>query len=215
MKRSRVVIENVIPEINDGHYYVKRTQGGGVVVSADIFADGFDSIRAFVLYKHESDKSWHDLEMELEVTGRWSARFVTEKRGFYHYKIEAWVDRLKSWYEKFLRKYQNGEALQLEVLVGAQILEQTSANYKKKDAEILKNAAASLSNTKDFDQTLEYVLSEEFKALIDTYPYKLFPTVYDKTSVQELVLTKDCSVPGTNYFQDQPVKTASMAPSRM
>jgi starch synthase (maltosyl-transferring) len=180
MKRSRVVIENVIPEINDGQYYVKRTQGGGVVVSADIFADGFDSIRAFVLYKHETDKSWHDLEMELEANGRWSARFVTEKRGFYHYKIEAWVDRLKSWYEKFLRKYQNGEALQLEVLVGAQILEQTAGNYKKKDAEILKNAANSLSDTNDFDQTLEYVLSEEFKALIDTYPYKLFPTVYDK-----------------------------------
>lgn len=180
MKRNRVVIENVIPEINDGKYYVKRTQGGGVVVSADIFADGFDAIRAFVQYKHEEDKSWHDLEMHPDASGRWFGRFVTEKRGFYHYKIEAWVDRLKTWYERFLRKYQNGDALQSEILVGGQVLEMAAGQYKKKDAEILSKAAGLLQKDSDFEKGLEFILSDDFKALVDTYPLKLFPSVYDK-----------------------------------
>ncbi|MCB0663352.1 MAG: DUF3416 domain-containing protein, partial [Saprospiraceae bacterium] len=116
-----------------------------------------------------------------DATGRWCGRFVTEKRGFYHYKIEAWVDRLKTWYERFLRKYQTGEGLQVEVLVGAEILEMTAGQYKKKDAEILQKAAKVLANKKDFDKALEYVLSDDFKTLVDTYPLKLFPTVYDKS----------------------------------
>ena len=37
--RNRVIIENVKPEIDGGRYYIKRTVGETVTVTADIFGD--------------------------------------------------------------------------------------------------------------------------------------------------------------------------------
>ena len=44
--RRRVDIENVILEIDAGRFTVKRTVGESVVVEAEIFADGHDSLSA-------------------------------------------------------------------------------------------------------------------------------------------------------------------------
>ena len=46
--KSRVVIENVQPQIDQGLYPAKRTIGERVDVTADIFGDGHDHIRAIL-----------------------------------------------------------------------------------------------------------------------------------------------------------------------
>ena len=45
-RHSRVVIENVTPRVDDGHFPVKRVVGDTLIVEADIFADGHDELRA-------------------------------------------------------------------------------------------------------------------------------------------------------------------------
>src|SRR5262245_64392543 len=45
---SRVVIENVRPEIDGGRFPIKRTIGERVHVTADIFADGHDVVVAML-----------------------------------------------------------------------------------------------------------------------------------------------------------------------
>jgi starch synthase (maltosyl-transferring) len=42
--RRRMCIENVAPEIDGGRFAIKRVIGECVVVEADIFADGHDSL---------------------------------------------------------------------------------------------------------------------------------------------------------------------------
>ncbi|TMA13871.1 MAG: DUF3416 domain-containing protein, partial [Deltaproteobacteria bacterium] len=42
--RRRVVIEGVRPEIDGGRFPIKRAIGEKVIVEADIFADGHDSL---------------------------------------------------------------------------------------------------------------------------------------------------------------------------
>ncbi len=46
----RVVIENLLPEIDGGKYPIKRTAGEQVVVEADIHADCHDVLSAVGLY---------------------------------------------------------------------------------------------------------------------------------------------------------------------
>src|SRR5436190_19864056 len=43
---SRVIVEQVRPEIDDGRFPIKRTIGERVHVTADIFADGHDVVAA-------------------------------------------------------------------------------------------------------------------------------------------------------------------------
>src|SRR4030095_10120232 len=42
--RKRVVIEGVAPEVDSGRFPIKRVTGESVVVEADVFADGHDSV---------------------------------------------------------------------------------------------------------------------------------------------------------------------------
>ena len=46
---SRTVIENISPQVDGGRFPIKRTQGELVVVEADVFADGHDSLRCLQL----------------------------------------------------------------------------------------------------------------------------------------------------------------------
>ena len=51
--QSRVVIEDVLPQINCGEFYIKRVINEFVNVSAVVLVDGHDIIASSVLYKHE------------------------------------------------------------------------------------------------------------------------------------------------------------------
>ena len=53
--QSRVVIEDVLPQINCGEFYIKRVINEVVDVSAVVLVDGHDIIASSVLYKHEKD----------------------------------------------------------------------------------------------------------------------------------------------------------------
>jgi starch synthase (maltosyl-transferring) len=77
--RKRVVIENVYPEIDGGHFPIKRVIGEKVVVQADIFADGHDEISAVVLYRRANDHQWQEVPMNMLVNDRWEAAFMIEE----------------------------------------------------------------------------------------------------------------------------------------
>lgn len=178
--RNRVIIENLIPEVNHGKYYIKRTAGGGVVVSADIFADGHDLIRAYLQFKHDSEKNWQEIEMEMGEDGRWTGRFLTEKRGFYHYKVVAWVDQIKTWLEQLKKKSQAGELLEVELQIGANLLRKAAGLYPKKDQVEILDFAAKLETSDPVSDRMEMVLSIPFTEMMRNYPLRQFETEYDQ-----------------------------------
>jgi len=61
-----VIIEHVEPEIDGGRFPIKRVVGEKVVVQADIFADGHDSVSARLLYREQDDRE-DELEILLEA----------------------------------------------------------------------------------------------------------------------------------------------------
>ena len=54
--QTRIVIENVLPQLNNGAFFIKRIIGQKVEVSADLLADGHDVMEAVVQFKHEKEK---------------------------------------------------------------------------------------------------------------------------------------------------------------
>src|SRR5262245_47098407 len=122
---SRVIIENVRPEIDGGRFPIKRTVGERVHVTADIFADGHDVVVAVLrdrgclnaeLAKHAENPlesfsagsagsafddahPWRETQMFLVAPGsdEWAASFETAHIGWHEYEIVAWVDRFQTW----------------------------------------------------------------------------------------------------------------------
>src|ERR1700728_2099630 len=83
--RSRVVIEHVTPEIDAGHFPIKRSVGEEVVVEAAIFGDGHDAISAVLKYRAEKDLDWSETPMEALVNDQWRGKFTITQPAAYRY----------------------------------------------------------------------------------------------------------------------------------
>ena len=178
--RNRVVIENVQPEVDHGSYFIKRVPGESVDISADIFGDGHDHIRASLLYRHESKKRWTEVFMEEDINDVWTASFRVEEKGMYHYKLTGWIDHLLHWYDGFLKKQEAGQEMQVELKIGAGFLRQTAEQYPKAKAKGLKAMADQLDAEDKYDEAVQLVLSPGFKQVVESTPMKQFETIYDQ-----------------------------------
>lgn len=168
---SRVIIENVRPQVDGGTYVVKRTIGEGVEVRADIFGDGHDHIRARIMYKGPGDANWHYIEMTHTGNDEWNAFFQTPETGIYTFSVMAWVDHFDTWYDGFKKKVAANVQVELELQEGIQYLERLG----EKSPE-LREEIKYLSD--EYNNAIEYVLSQQFASIVHAHPLIEFPSYY-------------------------------------
>ena len=111
--------------MDGGRFPIKRTVGEEVVVGADIFADGHDTLAAALLYRRRGEPAWREVPMEPLGNDRWQARFRVEELGRYEYTVESWVDRFGSWRHEVSKKFGAGQDLKSELLEGAALVRDT------------------------------------------------------------------------------------------
>jgi starch synthase (maltosyl-transferring) len=151
----RVVIENVLPQVDGGRFPIKRVPGERVEVTADIFADGHDVLAAVLLWRAAGESAWRESRMALLENDRWGGEFTVERLGHYEYTIEAWVDRFESWRHELSKKSGAGQDVASELLEGAMIVREAG------DA----TAAARLEDTQqDQGPRVAAALAEELRA---------------------------------------------------
>jgi starch synthase (maltosyl-transferring) len=186
--RTRVVIEAVTPEIDYGRFPIKRIIGEEVIVEADIFADGHDTLSAILLYRKENDSKWVEVPMEPLVNDRWQGSFLVNKLGRYRYTIMAWVDHFTSWQQSLTKKVGAGQDVSVDLLAGAQLIAETSQRASGRDAQSLQEWADNLSATEMPGRAkIRLAQSKKVAALMGKYPNKGFATTYPK----ELVVVVD------------------------
>ena len=95
--RSRVVIEEITPQVDSGRHPVCRVVGDTVTVSAAIFADGHDHVAARLLYRSDAESEWRFTPMVAGVNDLWSASFIVDALGPWHFAILGWVDHFDTW----------------------------------------------------------------------------------------------------------------------
>jgi starch synthase (maltosyl-transferring) len=184
----RVIIEGLKPEIDSGLFPIKRVIGERVVVEADIFTDGCDAISALLLYRKENDSEWAETPMKLLVNDRWRGSFVVAELGRYHYTITAWVDQFRSWKHDLAKKFQAGQEVSIELLVGAQLITKASQRAPKAERQKMAEWASTLQSTQAAEQAkVQIALSEELSELMDNCPDRRFAITYPK----ELVVVVD------------------------
>jgi starch synthase (maltosyl-transferring) len=120
----RIQIQQVRPQVDCGRYPVKVTQGDSVRVSANIFKDGHDVLRAVVRYRAARSRRWTEAPLEPVGNDRWEGSFEPVELGRWQYTIEAWVDRYATLLDELDRKLAAGqtelagELSELEALFG-------------------------------------------------------------------------------------------------
>jgi starch synthase (maltosyl-transferring) len=129
---DRIVIQYPQPSLDGGRYAVKRCVGDPIHVSADIFRDGHELLRAAVRYRRKGRgkaNGWREASLQpidAQVDGvRWTGGFEVDAVGDWEYEIHAWVDRFGTWRDELSRKLAAGQTdLAGELSEGRLLLEQ-------------------------------------------------------------------------------------------
>ena len=168
---SRVVLENVRPEVDAGRFPVKRTLGEEVEVTADIHADGHDQLAAVLRYRRQSEPSWTELPMQPLVNDAWSARFSVTELEPYLYTIEAWIDHFATWRQGLGKKVEAETAEPVDLLMGAELVSEAGTRATGADAEALASWAARLRRWAGAKPSgFERALDEELAELMARWP---------------------------------------------
>jgi len=173
--QARVIIENVQPQVDGGHYPAKFTTGEYVRVTADIFGDGHDHLRAQVLYKHEKNESWSTLELKHQSNDNWAAVFQVAEKGYYLFTIRAWVDHLETWHDGFKKKAEAALDLHVELMEGAALLKKIG-----KGDPYFQSMAATLSDTNLYRDAVDKVLSPAFRKIVHEHPLIEHEALYER-----------------------------------
>jgi starch synthase (maltosyl-transferring) len=170
--QTRIVIENVLPQLDGGINPIKRIINQKVKVTAAVFSDGHDVIECCVKFKHENDKKWQEVRMLHDVNDEWSAAFQVTKQGYYTYFVEGWVDYALNWQHGTERKIQDNQYVKSELLEGAEYVQAVMEFANASEKEYLQNAAHCFTNESDYDRAVPIATSDELHQIFKKYPIR-------------------------------------------
>jgi starch synthase (maltosyl-transferring) len=171
--QTRIVIENVSPQIDGGVNCIKRVVGQKVIVTAEVFSDGHDVISCFVKYKNEADKKWQEIRMNPTENDEWIAEFKVEKQGFYIYFVEGFVDYTLNWQHGIERKIQDNQHVNSELLEGVEYVKSVLEFANDSEKELLNRAIYLFSNPSEYDQAIQLAISSDLHHIFNKYPIRL------------------------------------------
>ena len=171
----RIRIAKPAPVLDNGRYAVKRTVGDTVAVSADIFRDGHEKMKAVVKYKAPGGRRWLETEMhavDAHVSGvRWAGEFSVETPGTWQWTVEAWTDRWATWHDELRRKVAADldEDLTSELSEGVIFLKRALEKAKGDAKGSIEWAIGALESDADINHKFDVALGPElFQAMEET-----------------------------------------------
>jgi starch synthase (maltosyl-transferring) len=169
--RSRVMIEAVAPQIDGGMFAVKRIVGDRVTVTADVFGDGHDAVRAVLWY---GPRGATPAEVPLAPLGndRWQASFAVDQLGRWEFSVAAWVDRFGTWTRDLERRQAAGALAPVDLQIGAALVSAAAQRAAGVAGEVLREHAAALQHAAA--DAVERALGAELADLMARYDAREF-----------------------------------------
>ncbi len=176
--RRRVVIDQVLPNVDRGRFAIKRVVGDRLLVQADAFPDGHDHITVRLRHRPPGATEWSELAMGDPDNDRWSAELPLTRIGRHEYTVVAWIDHFGTWRHDLARRAEADVATVVDMAIGASIVREAAARAVGQDAVRLDSWADAIDG-EPTDKRLETAMDDGLLALIEAYPDRRFETVWD------------------------------------
>ena len=153
---SPVVVDRVEPCVDGGRYPAKGIVGDTIDVEVVMFAHGHEEIAGRL---HVLDPAGTTAEYPLTASGndRWTASFVPDRLGTWHYSVEAWPDPYATWAVGYERRRAAGTATALDRADGAVLVEAAAATAGAADEQTLRRLARTLRDAEPDPATLDRI----------------------------------------------------------
>lgn len=197
--RSRVVIEDVGPQVDGGSHPVRRVLGEDVTITAAIFADGHDLLAGRLLYRHKSERRWRFSTLIAEGNDLWHGSFRVDRIGAWSFTVQGWIDRFQTWASEMKKRLgaqapvSDREAsrtqpdaqpasreIPLALRSGSILVREASLRARGIDAKRLAEVAELLNRLAGQNRAFyEYPLDEDVHRLMESYPDLRLATEYE------------------------------------
>lgn len=177
---SRVIIEGVSPQVDQGRFAAKRVVGDSVEVRARIFADGHDLISGRLRFRHATESTWNEVVLSPLVNDWWQGTFTVAKLGRYLFSIEAWIDRFATWQRDLRKRVEAGQDVAVELLIGAQIVREHLPLVPAAERPPLESFAAQIEEAGEPQPRIAAALSPLLAALMGQHSDRRFATQYEQ-----------------------------------
>lgn len=178
--RKRVVVESVQPEIDAGRFPVKRIVGDTVRAEADVFADGHDHVAARLLFRYCDVPQWTAVPMQPLGNDRWRAEFSVARVGEYLYTVSGTIDHFDTWRSDLEKRIAAGQKVAVDLLNGAQLVEEAAERAGRDDADVLRRWAAQMRDAEKLEAAQTAALDPALAAMMATYPDPALETRYER-----------------------------------
>jgi starch synthase (maltosyl-transferring) len=116
--------------------------------------------------------------MEPLVNDRWRGTFELAEIGAYSYLPRAWVDRFKSWRQGFAKKLEAGQDVEIDLLIGAELIDETTKRASAPDKKELQNFVSLLRSKQP--EASDVALSPELAALMAKHSDRRWAVAYER-----------------------------------
>ncbi|MES4905684.1 MULTISPECIES: alpha-1,4-glucan--maltose-1-phosphate maltosyltransferase [unclassified Streptomyces] len=132
---GRIPVLDIRPLIDCGRRPAKAVVGETFQVSATVFREGHDAVRANVVLRDPAGRSgpWTPMRELAPGTDRWGAEVTPSAQGRWSYTVEAWSDPISTWRHHATVKIPAGIDTDLVLEEGARLHERAAAGVPKND----------------------------------------------------------------------------------
>ena len=132
---NRIAIEGIEPEIDGGRFPSKAVVGEPVLIEADVFADGHESIDAAVLFRPAGTDAWQEAPLAFDENDRWRASVTFPENRLYQFTIIGWRDLYGTWRKEVAKKHAAGIDITLELEEGRRLLDAAAQSTRASEAD--------------------------------------------------------------------------------
>ncbi len=168
--RSRVVIENLTPNVDGGKYPVKRVLGDSIKMRVGAFADSHDIITVEFCHRRKGSKDWVRNPMADAGNDEWTYDFQPWEIALYEYTVIASIDHFGSWRDGFGKKLESGAPIEVELLIGGDIVLAAAKRATGEDKKSL-NAYGKILKDPDanYRNRIDTAHSEDLRWLVSRF----------------------------------------------
>ncbi|MEV6303429.1 alpha-1,4-glucan--maltose-1-phosphate maltosyltransferase [Actinoplanes sp. NPDC051861] len=173
---GRIAVLGAGPVVEHGAWPVKSVIGESFEVTATVFAEGHDAVRATVVLTDPGGRA-HSVAMTRVNAGldAWAATVSGARTGLWSYRVEGWSDPYGTWSHDAVVKVGAGVDVELMLEEGARLLERAVAGVARSrdQAAVLTDAIAGLRDAgQPPEGRLSAGVSSEVRAELDARPLR-------------------------------------------